>query len=76
MATKEELQRAAQRAARAGDRESARELAEAVRSTRMQEEVVVKGSRNRALAEQLEQFLVEVFRDCSIRATQGFEADN
>ncbi len=31
---------------------------------------------NRALAEQLEQFLVEVFRDCSIRATQGFEADN
>ena len=31
---------------------------------------------NRDTAEQLEQFLVEVFRDCSLRATQGFENDD
>ena len=31
---------------------------------------------NRETAEALEEFLVQVFRDCSIRATHGFEADD
>ena len=31
---------------------------------------------NRDTAEALEQFLVELFRDCSIRATQGYENDD
>lgn len=52
MATQEELILATKKAALAGDSTSAKELAEAVRSTRMQEEVIVKGSRDRALAEQ------------------------
>ena len=65
MATKEELQRAAQRAARAGDRESAKELAEAARiiGTQFpQEEVVVTGSRAKGQEEQAlsDEFVIDM----------------